>query len=119
MSYCRFSSLNWGCDVYVYEDTYGGWTTHVAGRRRLFRPIPDLPFWVSNNFPNLWTFWHNHVHMAMLKFIPLRKIGLPYDGRTLSEETALDCARVLEALRFMGYRVPKSVIKTLREEKHC
>lgn len=42
MSYCRWSSMNWMCDVYVYEDVDGGWATHVAGRRRAIPPIPDL-----------------------------------------------------------------------------
>jgi hypothetical protein len=30
------------CDVYVYEHVQGGWTTHVAGNRRIFGPIPDF-----------------------------------------------------------------------------
>lgn len=29
MSYCRWSSDNFKCDVYVYADVSGGWTTHV------------------------------------------------------------------------------------------
>jgi hypothetical protein len=40
MSYCRWSSDHFDCDVYVYEDVSGGWTTHVAGRRRR-NPLPD------------------------------------------------------------------------------
>lgn len=39
MSYCRWSSDRNQCDLYCYEDVHGGWTTHVAGRRR--EPIPD------------------------------------------------------------------------------
>jgi hypothetical protein len=40
MSYCRWSSDHFECDVYVYEDCSGGWTTHVAGRRRKNK-LPD------------------------------------------------------------------------------
>jgi hypothetical protein len=40
MSYCRWSSDFGECDVYVYEDVNGGWTTHVAGRRLKHR-VPD------------------------------------------------------------------------------
>jgi hypothetical protein len=40
MSYCRWSSDHFECDVYVYADVSGGWTTHVAGRRRKHR-VPD------------------------------------------------------------------------------
>ena len=35
MSYCRFSSDDYGCDAYVYEDVSGGFTIHLAGRRYL------------------------------------------------------------------------------------
>lgn len=40
MSYCRWSSDFGECDVYVYADVSGGWTTHVAGRRLKHR-VPD------------------------------------------------------------------------------
>lgn len=40
MSYCRWSSDFGECDVYVYEDVSGGWTTHVAGRK-LKKKVPD------------------------------------------------------------------------------
>jgi len=33
MSYCRWSSDNWQCDLYCYDDISGGITTHVAGYR--------------------------------------------------------------------------------------
>lgn len=42
MSYCRWSSMNWRCDVYVYEDVNGGWTTHIARNRVIFPPPPAL-----------------------------------------------------------------------------
>lgn len=41
MAYCRWSTPD--CDVYVYEDVMGGWTTHVKGPSgvRTFRdPTP-------------------------------------------------------------------------------
>jgi hypothetical protein len=30
LSYCRWSSDNFRCELYCYQDTCGGWTTHVA-----------------------------------------------------------------------------------------
>jgi hypothetical protein len=36
MSYCRWSSNDFQCDVYVYEDVAGGWTTHVACNRVVY-----------------------------------------------------------------------------------
>lgn len=42
MSYCRYSDMNWRCDVYVYEHVGGYWVTHVAMKRKVIPPIPDL-----------------------------------------------------------------------------
>lgn len=141
MSYCRFSSMNWRCDVYVYEDVSGGWTTHVAGRRRRIPPIPDLPFgrlprfggtldkvsrrvvypnrlnaFLAKLFFNFAAFWHNKVHMLSLHLIPLRPIGLPHDGERFNDDTPEDCAYTLERLRSMGYVVPQYAIDALRRE---
>lgn len=141
MSYCRFSSMNWRCDVYTYEDVFGGWTTHVAGRRRLFPPIPDIPImWLpsfggqwdretrSMTYPGRWhklaarivfgftAWWHNSVHMRSLELIPLRPIGLPHDGEQFNDPTPCDCADRLESLRALGYVVPQHAIDALREE---
>lgn len=141
MSYCRFSSMNWKCDVYVYADASGGFTTHIARRKRIFPPIPDffnlrLPTFGSTwdressrlKYPSRWqeiaahyfysfiSFWHNRVHMASLRLIPLRPIGLPHDGGTFNDETASECADRLESLRQAGYVVPQYAIDSLREE---
>src|ERR1044071_191187 len=53
MSYCRFSSLNWSCDVYAYADVAGGYTIHVARSRRV-GDIPADPFesFMSVDFKN-------------------------------------------------------------------
>lgn len=40
VSYCRWSSDFGECDVYVYANVSGAWTTHVAGRRLKHR-VPD------------------------------------------------------------------------------
>lgn len=140
MSFCRWSSDNWMCDVYVYEDVSGGYTTHVAGRRCIVPPIPDilwsLPrFGVSFDddhkavYPSRWhrlagramltfgCFWHNKIHMASVKLMPLRDIGLPFDGERFNDETAEECADTLEWLRSEGYRVPQYAIDALREEE--
>ena len=141
MSYCRWSSMNWRCDVYVYADVGGGWTTHVAGRRRRVPPIPDLPLMRLPSFggtynrderrmvyPSRWhalgarvvfgfsAFWHNRVHMASLHLIPLRPIGLAFDGDSFNDASPTDCADRLEQLRAAGYVVPQDAINALRDE---
>ena len=114
MSYCRWSSMNSMCDVYVYEDDAGGWTTHVAAKRRVLPPIPSLPL---GRVPNrIWVLWERRVRSLSLRLIPMRPIGLPYDGRSFTDSTPGACADRLESLRAMGYRVPQHAIDALREE---
>lgn len=146
MSYCRWSSMNWMCDVYVYEDVSGGWTTHVAGRRRAIPPIPDLmggrlsmalhrwskaewdketrgivyPYKLRGFVYRRWcgfvAFWHKWVHGLTLDLIPLRDLGLPHDGDTFNDEYPSICANTLEYLRSVGYKVPQYAIDALRSE---
>jgi hypothetical protein len=146
MSYCRFSSDNWKSDVYVYEADEG-WVTHVAARRRMFAPVPDilpsrLAMWVHEwsgcywdvnarcmKYPRPWraaiykawshfiAFWHNRIHMGSLHMIPLRPIGLPADGEGYCDPTPGECADRLERLSRLGYRVPSWAIESLREEQ--
>lgn len=141
MSYCRWSSMNWMCDVYVYESVEGGWTTHVAKVRRLFPPIPDLPLLRLPSFGGTWdkearkmvyprrlnalcarivfrlaSFWHSKVHLLSLELIPLHPIGLPNDGERFISDTAAECADLLEQLRATGYIVPDYAIAALRQE---
>lgn len=33
MSYCRWSSMDYQCDLYIYDDVSGGLTVHVAAGR--------------------------------------------------------------------------------------
>ena len=139
MSYCRFSSMNWMCDVYVYEDCSGGWTTHVASNRAIFPPVPEItwprPFGVleidkatmriiyKNKFYEilnnirlyLWS-KSRRINMFCIRLIPKKKIGLQYDGQTFNDPTPLECAERLEMLKRIGYRVPQYAIDNLREE---
>lgn len=145
MSYCRFSSMNWRSDVYVYEHVDGGWTTHVAGRRRWIQPIPELSSSVSQklykwsgakydmetrkfSYPSkirravyhAWlsvsTFWYRQFHLRSLDMIPLRPIGLRHDGETFSDPTPISCALRLLELRSIGYFVPEYAVENLLKE---
>jgi len=142
MSYCRFSSLNWMCDVYVYEDaTFGGWTTHVAGNRLIFAPIPTLPVmplfggtWDREArrivYPSRWRerlaracthLWLASPRLTLwcLDVIPRRPIGLKHDGESFSDGSPGDCADRLLRPRAIGYRVPDSAIAALQAEQRA
>lgn len=58
MSYCRFSSDLWQCDVYVYEDCDGGWTTHVASARLRHEPPQALRDMQVNSGEEFRARWH-------------------------------------------------------------
>lgn len=127
------------CDVYVYEDCYGGWTTHVAGNRCVIPPIPKIPWsWMPRLgrydnaarrviYPNrfvaavAWVWLRilvasDRLHMWSLGVIPRRRIGLQFDGERFNDATPSLCAETLLMLRAVGYNVPQYAINALQEE---
>lgn len=114
MSYCRFSSDDFQCDVYVYADCMGGYTTHVATRRRIVKT--KLPPPVDLSDVKAWIKRDRKVNkiLAKAKLVP---IGLPFDGERFNDETASGCADRLDELRGLGYTVPQYAIDALRAEK--
>ena len=115
MSYCRWSSDDFQCDVYVYENVSGGWTTHVASNR----PVIDrsvLPPIVTEDPLS----WYRRLEAVseQLKTAERKPIGLPHDGKTFNDETPGEAADTLEMLRAVGYNVPQYAIDALREEQN-
>lgn len=98
MSYCRWSSDNFQCDVYVYEDCAGGWTTHVAGRRK----NPDFDPTADTSIEE----WGDGY----------TDIALPFANESFNDPTPGECADRLESLRALGFNVPQYAINALREE---
>jgi hypothetical protein len=129
MSYCRWSSDAYGCDVYVYEDVSGGYTCHVAGRRIINRhEAPDCPSILD--FPrdkdgkiddeSLSMFMRSHTaYMEWLREKAIREpIGLEHDGKSFNVETPGMMAAHLYELKELGYAVPDYVIQALWEEEN-
>lgn len=109
MSYCRWSD----CDVYVYEDVNGGWTTHVASRRLVAGKGPDLdwtsPETLHASYMALQKFMREHTEMAT--------IDLPSAGLSFNDPSPGSCADRLVALKAEGFDVPQYAIDALREEQ--
>lgn len=139
MSYCRFSSDNFMSDVYVYADADGGWTTHVAGNRLRWPPVPELPIWLFDFggridaesckvvYPSRWAaikarlcllawLWSHRLHHWSIGVIPMESIRLQHAGKTFNHDTPFECALFLGRLRDLGYRVPQFAIDALEEE---
>lgn len=112
MSYCRFSSDCHQSDVYVYADVNGGFTTHVAGRRRKpLKPVPEPPP-DDDMFPlaywdacTAWTQgqgnweWQDITHEAA--------------GQVFNDATEMECVDRLRALQAAGLNVPQYAIDRL------
>lgn len=113
MSYCRWSSDGHQCDVYTYADTSGGYTTHVAGKRRPKR-APDLDPSSEESFKASYAAYRAVLDDPLNEPVP---IGLPADGVTFNDPTAKACADRLLWLRGLGYNVPQYAIDALLEEE--
>lgn len=93
MSYCRWSSNDFDCDVYCYESS-SGYEIHVANRRCVFaEPLPPLvPYEPENpQWPTQWVERSRKVS-EMVERATWVPIGLPFDGKSFTESTAEDCA---------------------------
>jgi len=144
MSYCRWSSDFGECDVYVYESCYGGWETHVAGRR-LKHNVPDeiknMPRDTAEDWMaqyNTEKEWRESIPSDEFactytdgekswpgtsrtpkdsEYIDLSEIS-EYAGQSFADDTPGDCADRLEQLRESGLNVPQYAIDALREESN-
>lgn len=111
MSYCRFSSDDFGCDVYVYQSA-DGYCTHVASIRYAGEnPIPPLPRLSDPSWPVQF-----QAQLAWIATADRVPIGLQYDGETFVDGNPAACANRLAALAAMGYQVPQYAIDALRAE---
>jgi hypothetical protein len=123
MSYCRWSSLNGYCDVYVYSDVDGVWRTHVAsGRQPAGVPADGLDLLqaacADKNHPamtlcveqqKILSEWH--VRMGGLT------IDHPESGTSFTHSSPGECADNLERLAREGFIVPIYAIQELRKEQ--
>lgn len=125
MSYCRWSSDDFQCDLYCYEDCGGGFTTHVAARKRVI-PADRLPpklAWPSNNSTKEerleWAekyLARNEALMKVLDSLPHEPLGLPFDGQTFNDPDLESFRDRVKALVAAGYRVPADVVESIEEE---
>lgn len=119
MSYCRWSSDNWECDVYCYEDVSGGWTTYVAGRRRIFpKDFPKVQDGLSTeSLINTWEAQSNwfREHEDSQEWLDLEEIS-PYAGESFNDPSLKSFRERLVTLRDSGLNVPDYVFKKIDEE---
>lgn len=113
MSYCRWGSDNFRCDLYIYEDVAGGYTTHVAANRHN-EPIPEI---TADILKDRDAFCEQHkAQMDYLECADTKPIGLKYDGDTFRDETLEELLERVKMLREAGYNCPDEVVKDIEEE---
>ncbi len=117
MSYCRWSSDSWKCDLYCYADVSGGYTTHVAGRRRVGN-IPDDK-WDDFALGKITADEFIKLHSAQMKAVEacdFEEITLPHSGETFNDPDLESFKKRLLYLRGLGYSFPDHVLSTIDEE---
>jgi hypothetical protein len=118
MSYCRFSSDDHTCDVYVYFGA-SGWTTHLAGVCLVWEvPLPPpIEYRSVNDFTD-WLTRRQAISQLLEDPTTHRFEQLPSfnDSNVFHHDTAAECADHLEQLRAAGFNVPQFAVDALREE---
>lgn len=119
MSYCRFSTDDFQCDLYIYECVTDQWMIHVAGRKVVYKePLPE-PVKLDAGSEESWKAWFDRKKKVdeIRERSELVRIGLPYDGQTIAVDFPGECADAVEMLLALGYRAPKGIVEDLRDEQ--
>ena len=117
MSYCRWSTDSFQCDLYCYEDASGGWTTHVAGNRVVGDPPREDWSLLGQGEEGGKAFFKQHeALMDWLDTAERKPIGLPHDGESFNDGTLEAFRERLVMLRAAGYRFPDHVFESVDEE---
>jgi hypothetical protein len=128
VSYCRWSTDDFQCDLYVFDHCYGGTAVYVARRKRRFKaplPPPITGKWWEDDKRSK-AFWgrHNQV-MEMLddkyegEFWDWEKLPEPHAGATYIVETHADAIELIGKLRAAGFNAPTDLEDVLRETPDC
>ena len=116
MSYCRFSTNDFSCDLYIYESAEG-YVTHVALNRIVFeRPLPaPVPHPPKDAPVTAWTAHlqrHTLIHDIVRASLKL-PIGGPCDGQTFTDATLDDLLARVRGLIADGYVCPDAVVTAI------
>ena len=128
MSYCRWSTDDFQCDLYIYEDCNGGWTCLVAGRRRIYMaPLPPPVSLVSGaidlfmqRHKTVDDMWQAQIDQygedAPENWLDLSTVS-ENAGETFNVATPGQMADLVESLLAEGFKAPDYVAQDLRDEQ--
>jgi hypothetical protein len=119
MSYCRWSDMQYTCDIYAFHHVQGTYEVWVAERRHTSdKPKPLVPPYPIGGTEEQIAYWVdlNNAFSEWMEQATLVPIGLPHDGEMFSLSSPEDAADKMEELKAAGYHVPQYAIDALREE---
>lgn len=112
MSYCRWSTDDFQCDLYIYESCHGGYSINIASRRRMYHePLPP-----PINFVDDLQGWFSRQQSVMRMPYDMVDIDLEHTGKSFTLDTPAEVITFLGELRALGYIFPDDVIESLQEE---
>lgn len=119
MSYCRWSSDHYRCDLYCYLDCDGKYVTHVAARRydfpEGFEFPPPYPYGEGGGAVAAWAEKDNEF-IDRLGDLGHVDIGLPHDGAMFEDANLHEFLHTLKKLKAAGYCFPDAVISEVQRE---
>lgn len=118
VAYCRWSSDDFQCDLYVYESAQG-WECHVAGRKLDMAGV-ELPPPADLADFDAWLQRHNDVRGILDALRQQERwidIPEPHGGKTYTFDSPGEMADYLDTLESAGLRFPDWLESALREEQ--
>lgn len=114
MSYCRFSSDNFKCEVYCYEGIDG---FHVIIARKKFKDIKNAPHVDYINDYNIDEVLIQHKNFNdWMETAEEVDIGLPEDGEHYVFGDVHQAYEKMKQLKEMGYYIPVYTMEILKED---
>lgn len=116
MSYCRWSSDNFKCDVYAYESCYGGFEIHIASARYVGE-IPEVDSKLLNNKKQHKKFISQlNAQSEFLETCKTEEIKLKHSGENFNVDTVQELGEKLIELKKLGYHIPEYVFERISKE---
>lgn len=119
MSYCRWSSMDCQCDLYIYDDVEGGTTVHVAGRRRkLLKPLPPpIGAWWERGEEGYKQFEQREKLVDESFGDEWEPLPEKYAGKSFNFSTHEETAQFVEEAMAAGLKCPDDLPAVLRGEE--
>lgn len=115
MSYCRFSTDNFKCDVYAYESCMGGWQIHIATHRHAGNiPQIDESLLLKKEYKKYGRQYKRQ--MKYLETAKLEPIGLSMDGADFNCGGLPEFLATMQEIKKEGYHIPGWVFDHIKHE---